>query len=139
MEDYNKILDRRWAELYKNLGFTKKDIALYEMPMRDRREGKLAADWRLLDRKITQEVKKSIAPKKYCSGPSGIMDTIELRSVADGKMYDSKSKYYDSLKRSDSHIIEAGEQNLDPNRKYETKGDFNCRKELKQAIEQHLH
>ncbi len=74
-----------------------------------------------------------------CSGPHGIMDTIELKSMADGKMYDSRSQYYESLKRNDSRIIEAGELEAHKKSMREVRGDFNCRKELKQAIEQHLH
>lgn len=61
----------------------------------------------------------------------------DMKSHADGKTYDSKSAYYRSLKDNGSHIIEPGEQVYDKQR--EMTGDFNCRKELKQALEKHLH
>lgn len=64
-----------------------------------------------------------------------ITDTIEVRSVNDGKIYTSKKKYYDSLKASGSHIVEAGEHK--PQTK-EIRGDFNVRPELKRALQQHL-
>ena len=65
-----------------------------------------------------------------------ITDCIELKSMADGKTYTSKGKYYESLKAADSHIIEAGEHKSDAQHKL--RGDFGCRQELKQAIHQHL-
>jgi hypothetical protein len=64
-----------------------------------------------------------------------ITDGIELKSMADGKIYTSKARYYESLKAADSHIIEAGEHKPDAQK---LRGDFGCRKELKQAIHQHL-
>lgn len=63
-----------------------------------------------------------------------VIDSIEVVNPADGKVYTSRSKYYRSLKDSGNHIVERGEQG----HKREIQGDFNVRKELKQAIEQHL-
>lgn len=65
----------------------------------------------------------------------GIMDSIEVKGLHDGKMYTSKSKYYQSLKESGNHIIEKGEIKYD---KRETQGDYNIKKELRQAVQQHL-
>lgn len=79
---------------------------------------------------------KKPSSEKYGDGPYGIMDSIELKSMVDGKTYTSKAKYYEALKASDSHIIEAGEHS---GKSREITGDYNCRKELKQAIERHLH
>lgn len=67
----------------------------------------------------------------------GVMDAIELKSMVDGKVYTSKSKYYESLKAGDSHIIEAGEHK--ENAMAKLRGDFGCKQELKQAIREHLH
>lgn len=63
-----------------------------------------------------------------------IIDSIEVKSLADGKYYSSKSKYYQSIRDSGGHIVESGESN----RKREIVGDFNVRKELTQATQQVL-
>lgn len=63
-----------------------------------------------------------------------ITDSIEVLSTADNKTYTSKAKYYRSLKDHGNHVIEAGEHG----KKREQQGDYNCRSELKQAVQQHL-
>lgn len=77
--------------------------------------------------------------KKHKSNLNGklqvITDAVEVYSPADGKVYTSKSRYYQTLKDSGNHVIERGE-NYGKNR--QTQGDFNVKQELKQAIERHL-
>lgn len=63
-------------------------------------------------------------------------DTTEVKSIADGKTYTSKAKYYQSLKDRGSHVTEKGEFKNKPR---EMVGDFDCRKELTQAVYRHLH
>lgn len=63
-------------------------------------------------------------------------DSTEVKSMADGKTYTSKAKYYRSLKDNGSHVTEKGEFKNKPR---ETVGDFDCRKELTQAVYRHLH
>jgi hypothetical protein len=71
---------------------------------------------------------------KKRQAPSVITDSIELKSMHDGRMYTSKSKYYDALKQTGSHVLEKGENY---GRK-EVRGDFNLRKELTQATKEVL-
>ena len=66
----------------------------------------------------------------YIAGAGGA-----LRSQADGKMYDSKSAYRKSLKAHG--MVEMGNDAPTKGRD-EIRGDFDCSKELKQALEQHL-
>lgn len=69
-----------------------------------------------------------------------ITDSCEVKSMADGKTYTSKSQLKDSYKRHDVRIVEKGEYNPEKPQ-YGAKMDdshFNCRKELKQAIQQVL-
>lgn len=63
-------------------------------------------------------------------------DTTEVKSMADGKTYTSKSKYYQSLKDKGSHVTEKGEFKDKPR---ELVGDYNVRKELTQAVSRHIH
>lgn len=73
-------------------------------------------------------------PESPKSGIQVITDAIEVKSVNDGKVYTSKSKYYASLKASGAHVTEAGEHGM----KRSLQGDYNVRSELKQALQQHL-
>lgn len=52
-----------------------------------------------------------------------------IRSQVDGMYYDSKSAYYKSLKSSGHIICDDGMVNA----KREIRGDFDCKKELKEA------
>lgn len=73
--------------------------------------------------------------------PNIIKDSIApMKSMADGKTYDSKSRYYESLKRADCRIVEKGEYNPEKPHYGARVSDaaFDCKKELKQAIQQHL-
>lgn len=54
-----------------------------------------------------------------------------VKNHADGKRYDSKSEYYKALK---AHGCVVAEPDSRP-KKQETKGDFDCKKELKEAYE----
>jgi len=69
------------------------------------------------------------------SNTNVINDSIEVKGLHDGKTYSSKSRYYQSLKETGNHIVEKGEFNNKPR---QIQGDYNVRKELKQAIQQHL-
>lgn len=80
--------------------------------------------------------KEKTAPKILSNHNTGfVSDCIEAISPLDGKMYTSKSKYYQALKDSGNHIVEAGEHG----NKQEIRGDYNLRPELNQAIQRHLH
>jgi len=58
-----------------------------------------------------------------------------LKSMADGKQYDSKSAYRKSLKANG--YVEVGDQAPTEASK-EIRGDHDCRKELKEALQRHL-
>lgn len=76
--------------------------------------------------------------KEYKPKPGGrvhvISDCMEAVNPADGKMYSSKSRYYQTLKDTGSHVVEPGEHG----QKRELRGDYNNRPELKRALQQHL-
>lgn len=66
-----------------------------------------------------------------------ISDDLGIKGVlnpADGKTYDSKSSYYQALKDKGCHVVggEAGKGNRN------NEGDHNVKKELHEAIQQHL-
>ena len=81
---------------------------------------------------ITQERERAERAK---SGIQVITDSIEVKSHHDGKVYSSKHKYYQSLKDSGHHVVERGEEYLS---RKKIDGDFDCRKELKEAARRHL-
>jgi hypothetical protein len=86
-------------------------------------------------------LKESTAPCMHAAGPQVISDSLPgVKSMADGKIYDSKSQLYESYKRHDVHIVEKGEHDLSKGGYKDrlTKADLSCRKELKAAIQQHL-
>lgn len=58
-----------------------------------------------------------------------------LHNPADGKMYDSKSAYYKGVKAAGCVVM--GTDAKAENRK-ELRGDYDCTKELKEALQQHL-
>lgn len=65
--------------------------------------------------------------------PSVISDHLDdMVGQHDGKIYDSKSEYYKSLKENGLVVVEPG---LFSDKK-ETRGDFNVRKELKDAYQE---
>lgn len=122
-------VEKRWQEMYKRLGFTKAQIAFYEnTPMLQRK-----TEWRRLDEIIFQDFKKQIRTRKMNTSHQVITDSIEMKSMVDGKTYTSKSQYYASLKAADSHIVEKGEHKPQAG----IKGDFSCKKELREALRQH--
>ncbi len=60
----------------------------------------------MTDRSGSQpESKRSSFPCPYIAGDS----VKPFRSMADGKMYDSKSTYFESLKRNECLVVEDGE------------------------------
>lgn len=74
------------------------------------------------------------------SAPNVISDDLKagingLHNPADGKMYDSKSAYYKGVKAAGCIVM--GNDAPAEARK-EERGDFDCSKELKEAIQQHL-
>jgi hypothetical protein len=128
----------QWKARYKRLGFTKEQIKYYEnAPMADRK-----AEWRALDEMVTADLMRSASAYAFdVVGPQVISDSLPgVKSMADGKTYDSKSQLYDSYKRHDVHIVEKGEQDISRGGYKDrlTKADLSCRKELKEAIQQHL-
>lgn len=60
-------------------------------------------------------------------------DYIPPSRGVDGKVRDSKSDYYGHLKATGHHIVDYEQK---PRNKVE--GDFNCKKELKEAVQQVL-
>lgn len=59
----------------------------------------------------TYQAPKYRGPRSVFACPQIVRDDIgELRSMQDGKIYDSRSAYYQSLKDGGSRIIEAGEE-----------------------------
>ena len=87
------------------------------------------------DRKIAavRKENESFVPTYF--GPINIIsDNLGTQGVfnpADGKRYDSKSQYYQSLKDAGCVVMEAG---MDKPRKQ--RGNYDCAKELKQAAQQ---
>lgn len=63
----------------------------------------------------------------YIDGPGG-----QIINHANGKIYDSKSKYYADLKASGHVVVESG-----MDKKREQRGDYNVQKELKEAAQKH--
>jgi len=86
-----------------------------------------------LDGIIAKENAKFKATKGM-SRPNVINDTIDgVLNPATGKRYDSKAKYYADLKATGHMVVESGMHSD----KREIRGDFDVRKELKQAAQQH--
>ena len=54
--------------------------------------------------------------RSHLAAPMVMRDCIEMRSMADGKMYTSKRAYYDSLKRKGCEIVEKAPETEGPNR-----------------------
>lgn len=113
----------------------KSDKELLETPLKDLSKEERARAFLAYDRKATKIDEEN---KKYKSRPIGrvhvIGDSIEALNPADGKVYSSKSKYYQALKDTGNHVVEPGEQG----KKLGLQGDYNLRPELKQAMQQHL-
>lgn len=79
------------------------------------------------------EVPKPFKPKVYGTSANGIMDTMRATiNPVDGKIYDSRSVYNRAVKASGCEIV--GNDMKTPTKPREIRGDFNVRKELKQAV-----
>lgn len=82
---------------------------------------------------IVREYKPSSPNKLYSFNV--ISDDLGLKGVhnpADGKTYDSKSAYYKAVKNAGCQIV----GNEQPStKKREVQGDFDCRREVSQAID----
>lgn len=70
----------------------------------------------------------------HCAA-SDDLGTQGILCHADNKMYDSRTKYYQAIKAANCHIAEPDSR---PTVRKEVRGDFNIRKELKSAVQQHL-
>lgn len=74
-----------------------------------------ARDWQWVDLGNGRKKFKMINPRPLgvrsdLPAPNFILDGAEpFKSMADGKIYDSKSTYYESLKREGCRIVEPGE------------------------------
>jgi hypothetical protein len=78
------------------------------------------------------EINKSFTPKSV-NNHMIISDNLDrVYNPADGKHYDSKSKYYEAVKSKGCHIVEKGQTT----RRLEA--DHNVRKELTQATREVL-
>lgn len=91
-------------------------------------------------RPTVHESKRPIGKGKNARiGPQVIKDTInDTKSMITGKTHDSSSRYKQELKEQGCHIVEKGEIHSDMNYKRQQVGDYNCRKELRDALHQHL-
>lgn len=70
----------------------------------------------------------------HCAA-SDDLGTQGILNHNDGKIYTSRTKYYQAIKAANCHITEPDSR---PMGKREIRGDFNVRKELKSAVQQHL-
>lgn len=127
-------------EYLKSLGLADSEVKYLTTPLIELDQGGRGAAIAARDRKthlIEQENSKFIpAPYKprrmrTVGWQTDSMDGV--RNPVDGKMYDSKSR----LRRSyrENGVIEVGNEPI-PTKPRETVGDFDCRKEVAQAIEQ---
>ena len=83
---------------------------------------------------LIRERNKTFTPDFSARKPFIISDDLGVNGIvnhANGKVYDSKSKYYADLKASGHMIVESG---MDKPR--ETRGDFDARKDVAQALNQ---
>lgn len=132
------MIESRWAALYARLGFTPEQIAFYDTPMGVRNSeewtGEQRTEWRRMDEAVFNALRASARGVERNISAEVIKDSMEpIKSMADGKYYDSKSQYYVSLKAHGTHIVEKGEQKGNG----PLRGDYNVKKELKQALHQH--
>lgn len=83
---------------------------------------------------LIRERNKTFVPEFSARTPYIITDDLGVQGVlnhANGKVYDSKSKYYADLKASGHVIVESG-----MDRPRETRGDFDARKDVAKALNQ---
>lgn len=94
-----------------------------------------------IDTKILLAIESGIV-EKYSSASTNlskfnvISDDLGIKGVSnpvDGKLYDSKSAYYKTVRSAGCQIV--GNDPI-PTKKREMVGDFDCRREVAQAIEQ---
>lgn len=115
--------------LYDNGKFTIKGNADYSMWHR------IHALWDKIDKLVQSdlidiEAQEFVTPEKLVG--KHFDDNIDpILNHANGKVYDSKSKYYADLKASGHVIVESG---MDKPR--ETRGDFDARKDVAKALNQ---
>lgn len=136
--EWKKDADEAERLFFKKHNISDDDLAYYNSVKIDDRM--TDERWMALSQLVRKCRRKDIVPDGG-RGPYGIMDKLGngidgFKCHADGKMYDSKSKYLAALKAADSHVVEAGENK--PESQAKLRGEYGCRKELKQAIQQHL-
>lgn len=106
---------------------------------------KIFSSWDLknqIDKKMLKliksgKVKKNIPTQIREITHSIISDDLGLQGIvnpADGKKYDSKSQYYKTIKDSGHHIV--GNEKQEDAKDRKQRGDFDCSKELSEAIDQ---
>jgi hypothetical protein len=90
-----------------------------------------------LSTSLTDVVGEPLGSVQGYDAPMVVSDYIAapgkgIMAPHDGKVYDSKSAYYKSLKQSGHMVVEPG-----MDKKREQRGDFNVTKELKEAAQKH--
>ena len=117
-------------------GLKKDEIALITKPLAHMTVAEVKAAGSIISKLDDMIAKENAKFKKLAkfSAPMVINDTIDgVLNPATGKRYDSKAKYYADLKATGHMVVEAGMSE----KHRETRGDFDVRKELKQAAQQH--
>ena len=139
-DEWQKDADNEERKFFKRHKISDADLIYYNSVKIDDRMHDNR--WIAISQRVRKCRQKDIAPDVNARAPYGIMDGLGkgidgFKCMADGKTYDSKSKYLAALKAADSHVVEAGEHK--PDAQHKLRGDFGCRKELQQAVRQHLH
>lgn len=114
-------------------GLTNAEIECLTTPIKDLTPETLLIAIQAKDKIIEKNRKENASFVRNFSGkPFIITDGIDpIVNHANGKTYDSKSKYYADLKASGHIIVESG---MDKPR--ELRGDFDARKDVAKALNQ---
>lgn len=117
-------------------GLTNSEIEYLKTPISDLTKETLIMAIAAKDRhcEVIQERNKSYIPPDKPSKSYYIGDDLGVQGIlnhANGKFYDSKSKYYADLKASGHVVVESG---MDKPR--ELQGDFDARKDVAKALNQ---
>lgn len=117
-------------------GLTNSEIEYLTTPLCDLDKNGIAMAIAAKDRhcEIIAELNKSYIPEDKPYKGYFISDDLGVQGVlnhANGKVYDSKSKYYADLKASGHVIVESG-----MDKPQETRGDFDARKDVAKALNQ---
>lgn len=123
-------------ESLKSDGMTDEEIRLLTKPIADMTVAEWPHAMAAKDRhsELNRKANMSFVPQQRSGAPGYISDTLDLvLNPATGKHYDSKHKYYADLKATGHMVQESGMEV----KNRETRGDFNCAKELKEAAQKH--